>query len=100
MSELKDPHLKASYFLSGKLASFAREKLQISDNKLSKRTGVARSTLSKARMGNTAFTLRNFLAICEATGARPEDAILGRPEGNPPKEIHIGGHTYQLKEAE
>ena len=78
------------------LLTYSKHELNISDVKLSKRSGIARSTISNLRSGVHHPNLGQFLAICEALYVEPADAINLTPAGAPPPRIRIGNHTYTL----
>ena len=48
------------------LLTYSKHELNISDVKLSKRSGIARSTISNLRSGCNHPNLGQFLALCEA----------------------------------
>ena len=78
------------------LLTYSKHELNISDVKLSKRSGVARSTISNLRTGTHRPNLGQLLALCEALHVEPADAINLTPAGAPPPRIRIGNHTYTL----
>lgn len=50
--------------------------MSLKDMDISKRTGVERSCITKARLGKIFPRIETVMKICEVTGLRPEDFIL------------------------
>ena len=78
------------------LLTYSKYELNISDVKLSKLSGMARSTIGNLRSGCNHPNLGQLLALCEALHVEPADAINLAPAGAPPPRIRIGNHTYTL----
>lgn len=82
---------KASQTLAERINSLMTTRLNLDSNpKLSKRSGVPVSTISRLRNGNVEATLQVVERVAKAFGVAPASLITDQPQGWPFERVELG----------